>query len=201
MSDDKQRCSALTRVGKPCKNNARPGSTYCHVHQPMPSEPSGEQTEFDELVAELNELADELRAKIPSYQPPPFSPQGLVKLIKANVHRMTPEAALNLVTTLQEGMQDAKPEDFLEPDTWKGMWFLLNYSIQSETEGLRENLAQQLSGLPGAGTVAELRGMFEGAQPKDFLEVDTWKGMWFLLNYTVQSRIEEMKEKVRGGEE
>ncbi len=26
------RCRALTKAGKPCKNAARPGSSYCRVH-------------------------------------------------------------------------------------------------------------------------------------------------------------------------
>jgi diacylglycerol O-acyltransferase len=37
-------CQALTRLGKPCKNKAQPGSDYCHVHNPagdLPAQDNG----------------------------------------------------------------------------------------------------------------------------------------------------------------
>lgn len=213
MSEETRQCQAITRAGKRCKLQPRPGSDYCHIHQtesvaaaapPAPEAPApapAGQSQFRELVAELNALADELQARVPTFNPPPFTPEGLLRLLRDNIDRMTPDMRLGLLRDLQANLQGTSPRDFFDPDTWKGLWFLLNYTLQTEASVLKDTLATQLSRLPGAGAVANLGGMLQGSSPRDFLEIDTWKGVWFLLNYTLQAQVADVKRRVLGDDE
>ena len=211
MSEETRQCQAITRAGMPCKLPPRPGSDYCHIHQtesvaatapPAPAAPvPAGQGQFRELVAELNALADELQARVPAFNPPPFSPEGLLRLLRDNIDRMTPDMRLGLLRDLQANVQGASPRDFFDPDTWKGLWFLLNYTWQTEASALKDTLAAQLGRLPGAGAVANLGGMLQGSSPRDLLEIHTWKGVWFLLNYTLQAQVADVKRRVLGDDE
>lgn len=216
MSEGDKRCAAQTQAGTRCKNKARVGSDYCYVHRQMAASEetdvaetaSGEPkldaarlAELQAMVAELNQLAQEIQNRSPGYTPPPFSSQGLIRLLKDNLQRFSPESQLEIVRALQSNLQGASAKDLLDPDTWKGLWFILNYSLQNETASFRESLANRLSALPGAGTVAGLSGMLKGSSPKDLLDPDTWKGMFFLLNYSIQHEAQSLKRRVLGEEE
>jgi uncharacterized protein YdhG (YjbR/CyaY superfamily) len=197
-------CQATTKAGTQCKLPAQAGSAYCHVH--LGTAAAEKNAALNELMAELNDLANELQQKV-SYAPPAYTRQGLLQLIRDNLHKFSPEERLGLVKQLQEGLQGSSPKDFLDPDTWKGMWFLLNYTAQAEAEELRQKGlsalpgADRLANLPGMTTLNDLRGMLEGSSPKDFLELDTWKGMWFILNYSLQAQAEDIKHRVLGEHE
>ena len=72
------RCLALTGAGEQCKNDALPGTEYCHVHQPVVRTPQEELELSDEeirrrLVAQLDELTQRVQSLTPDYEPPPFS--------------------------------------------------------------------------------------------------------------------------------
>ena len=58
-----------------------------------------------------------------------------------------------------------------------------------------------VANLPGMGTVSELAANFEGASPKDFVDPDTWKGLYMVVNYTVQGTASDMKRKLLGDED
>lgn len=206
MSDQSSQCQGITRAGSQCKNAARPGSDYCHIHQYMAAEtsakaPTAEQEAFRQLVEELNQVAAEVQTLVEGYSPPPFTPQGMLALLKENLHRFTPEVRLEIVRELQQSFEGASPRDLLDVDTWKGMWFLLNYSLQNQTENLRESVRKQLGRLPGGSTLVDLQQMFEGASPKDLLDIDTWKGMWFLVNYSLQNQAQQVKRRLWGQED
>lgn len=202
MSTDSQRCAALTKAGTQCRLTAQAGSSYCHVHQDLAKAPAAAETpeerQFRELVAELNDLAADLQRMVDGYSPPPFTPQGMIALLKQNMHRFSPQMRLEIVRELSENLEGASPRDLLDPDTWKGMWYLLNYSIQNQSESVRDNITARLRQLPGGDALADLQGMLEGARPRDFLEIETWKGMWFLLNYTLQNQAKEMRQRLLG---
>ena len=228
MSEESSRCQATTKAGTQCKLTAQPDQPFCHVHQqvevtavsvppivadtppPAAPAPEPERAAVDEslqaLIKELNQLADDLQQKV-TYAPPAYSRQGLLQLIRDNLHKFSPQERIGLVKQLQEGLQGSSPKDFLDPDTWKGMWFLLNYTAQAEADELRQKGLSALPGasylakLPGMATLGEMAGMLEGSSPKDFLELDTWKGMWFILNYSLQAQAEEIKQRVLGEQE
>src|SRR4051794_1358828 len=103
MTDERKLCAATTKSGAPCKNKAQAGSDYCYVHRnlavnaaPAPEAKRGvaQSAQFHELITELDQLVNEMRAQLPDYTPPAFSPQALIALLKENLHRFTPEMQL-----------------------------------------------------------------------------------------------------------
>jgi hypothetical protein len=211
MSEENQRCAAVTKAGARCKNPAQAGSDYCHVHRQLAktavvdggdtAAQAARLEEVRQMVAELNQLAEEIQNRTPEYTPPPFTPQGLLRLLKENLHRFSPDVQLEIIRELQANLQDASAKDLLDPETWKGVWFILNYSLQNETASLRESLTNRLSSLPGVSAIAGLADMLKGSSPKDLLDLDTWKGMFFLVNYSVQHEAQALKERILGGGE
>lgn len=199
MSEEKKRCQATTKAGNPCKNWAQSGSDFCHMHaaaQPATPEPT-----FDEVVQELNQAAAKLHATEPDYAPPPFSPLNLLKLIRENIDRFTPDVQRDLLRELQDSLQGATPKDMLDPATWKGLAYLLTHSLQNETAVMRQRVNKHLVKLPGGETLVSMQEMLEGASPKDLLDPETWKGMWYLVNYSLQSQAQDVKSRIFGERE
>jgi 1-acyl-sn-glycerol-3-phosphate acyltransferase len=83
-----------------------------------------------QLADELDDLIERVKALHPEYSPPPFSPRGLLKLIEENLGKFTPETQLGIL----EKMRSTIYEDLFDPDTWRGIWYMLNYSIESQTD-------------------------------------------------------------------
>ncbi|MBN1667770.1 MAG: acyltransferase family protein [Anaerolineales bacterium] len=139
MSDQFKRrlCTATTQAGAPCKNLARPGSAYCHVHQlQAAAEPQGQAQDTPaqlqrELAQELDELVSRLRQAFPAYEPPPFSPSGLLSQLR----RRLP----GLPGPLQR-LRESLDEDLFHPDTLRGLWYLANYSAQRQADFVKRRL-------------------------------------------------------------
>ncbi len=196
MSKKSTRCQANNKSGSRCKNNAQSQSSYCHIHAKVASH--DQQAQLEALTTELNQLAAEVRVLEEKFTPPPFSTQGMIRLLKENMSRFTPEMRLSLISELQESFEGAAAKDFLDPDTWKGMWYILNYSAQNNTESLRHALADRLAHFPGYDLAQDFRNSLEGASPKDFLEIDTWKGVWFMATYSLRFEADKMKNQILG---
>ena len=47
----------------------------------------------------------------------------------------------------------------------------------------------------------QIAGSFEGATREDLLDPDTWKGVWYMLNYSLQFQAEQIKHRFLGEEE
>jgi 1-acyl-sn-glycerol-3-phosphate acyltransferase len=90
-----------------------------------------------QLVEELDQLIDRVKQASPDYSPPPFSPQRLVSLIGENLSRISPEIGLNILRQLRSGVA----KDFFDLDTWKGIWYVINYSIDSQRDLLRRRVS------------------------------------------------------------
>jgi 1-acyl-sn-glycerol-3-phosphate acyltransferase len=132
MSNDRSgaRCQATTQAGEPCKNWAMEGSPYCHIHQTVavestPEQPSDEQLRR-QLLSELDKLVARLRTLAPDYQPPAFSPQRLVELVEQSLEGLPGEVQLGIVERLRQAIE----QGWFQPETWKGMWYMLNYTLQ-----------------------------------------------------------------------
>lgn len=138
------RCKARTRSSKQCKNPVSPASDYCHIHRVMIEEqqlrevsPEYSDRELGRALAEeLDLLIERLQALSPEYSPPPFSPQALIALIENNVSRLSPGLGLGLLQWLRKGLN----QDFFNVDTWKGIWYMLNYSLEYRGDMLKRRL-------------------------------------------------------------
>lgn len=132
-------CKATTQAGHRCKKNALPGSEYCSVHQ---SAHDGRQVEVpgkearQQLADELDKLIGRVRALAPGWQPPPFSPQGLVEMIEKNIEKFSPDLRLGILQKLRAGIG----EDLFDIDTWKGVWTMLNYTLEYQTDILKRRM-------------------------------------------------------------
>lgn len=175
--------------------------------------------QFHQIMNELNTLADKLRAQVPNYSPPPFSPEELLRLLKENMHQFTPEMKLDVLRDLQANLPNVPTtQEFLDPETWRGMWFILTYTVQNESKNLFQKTTEQIVRLPGVNfglstskklfgmmpgseLVVNLAGMLEGSSPKDFLDPETWKGMMYLVNHSLQYELSQLKTRVLGSEE
>jgi 1-acyl-sn-glycerol-3-phosphate acyltransferase len=85
-----------------------------------------EEATRQQLAGELDNLIQRLQAKTPGYAPPPFAPRRLVELIEENLDKLSPETGLSMLEQLRQTLT----EDVLNVETWKGVWYLLNYSLQ-----------------------------------------------------------------------
>jgi len=126
-------CAGLTKAGIPCRNFPLTGEEYCRVHLPEPDGESRAEQEARlraELRDELDELVERLRELQPDYESPPFSMCNLIDLFKNNM----PGIPFQIQSGLTERLSDIISEDLLDIETWKGLWFMINYSIQYQTD-------------------------------------------------------------------
>lgn len=88
------------------------------------------------LIAELDAMIERLQAITPEYVPPAFSPQRMLELVEKNLSRLSPEMGLALLEKLRSSISD----DLLDVDTWKGIWYMVNYSLVYQTDLLKRRL-------------------------------------------------------------
>lgn len=110
--------------------------------QESPEQSFPDQEDVDEAIRqqfaeELDELIDQVKAVTPDYEPPPFSPQGLMELLKKNISRFSPETGLKLLERLRATVRD----DLFDLDTWRGVWYILNYSLESQADLFKRRLS------------------------------------------------------------
>jgi 1-acyl-sn-glycerol-3-phosphate acyltransferase len=91
----------------------------------------GEQKLSDEelrqqLLAELDELVGRVRAITPDYEPPPFSGRRLVSMIEENLLKFPKDIRLGILERLRQAID----ENWFGVETWKGMWYMVNYTVQ-----------------------------------------------------------------------
>jgi hypothetical protein len=142
--------------------------------------------------------------------PDPLKPQTVFQSIRGGIDRITPEAARELAANLE----GTSREDLLDPATWKGIAYMLAYSTQFQAGQAKNKLNEQLPDplkpdtiwafLMGGidritpETAKEIIASFEGATKEDLLDPDTWKGVWYMLNYSLQFQAEQLKQRVTG---
>ena len=214
MSESVRRCQATTKLGAPCKNRAQEGSKYCAVHRqlsagaeegpevaPAPvAETAPQPAQVMAAVSGVNQVADDLRKAAPSYQPPPYSPQALLDLLRHNAEHLADKVPV--LGELRHNLEGTKPEDLVDPETWKGLWYILNYTAQAQSKQAVDAVVERLAKLPGGDTLLLVKSTVESTSPKDLLDIRTWQGAWVILNAAVQAQANEVKRRVLGqGEE
>jgi 1-acyl-sn-glycerol-3-phosphate acyltransferase len=86
--------------------------------------PAEEQRQ--QLIGELDDLIQRLRAFAPEYDPPPFSPDGMTDLVEESVQEYPKEVQRDILQRLRTAIN----EQWFDPETWKGIWYMLNYTVQ-----------------------------------------------------------------------
>lgn len=175
-------------------------------------------TELRALVKELNDLVAELHATVPTTRAAAsgtYSPAGLLTLLRDNVQKLTPDVQSGMLQSFQ-GMTT---EDLLDIDTWKGMAYMLTYSARFQADQVKGKVNETINEVvpepiqPGRlwslgrssldkvspDFAKQLMSMFEGAKPRDLVDPDTWKGVWHMLNYSLQFQAEQLKERLTTG--
>ncbi|HHB90386.1 MAG TPA: DUF4332 domain-containing protein [Anaerolineae bacterium] len=187
-----QQAQQLTGAGE------EPSPPEAETPEAVPSaEMEDVRAELQDLVKELNELAAELKRVAPQFQPPPYTPQRMKKLLAENLDRFAPET----VKSLQESLEGTTIEDFKDFETWKGVWFTINYLIKLEASERGQALAERLARLPGVSTLADLKEMLQDTPPEEFLNPETWKGVWFVINYELKQVAGGLKQRLLGESE
>jgi hypothetical protein len=210
------RCQATTNAGAQCKNRAQKGSKFCHVHQQDKSSSSSAKSaaakassevqaqsadgdaQLELLLDELNALAHELQRRVPDFKPPQFSPSALLDLIGKNIDRIVPEEQRGLFDDLRRNLRGTTAKDLVDPETWKGLWYVLNYSLQMQSASMVERLTARLGSIPGMEVLTQLKGNLEGASPRDLLDPDTWKGFWYIVGHTAQLELQQARDRLMG---
>lgn len=220
MDTSKPRCQAITKAGTPCKNTAQPGSSFCAVHlragaaqataaqpeaatspvpaatPPKPAAPDGlGEASTDLLLQELEALAREIQRRM---NIEPMSPAQVVGLFNKSVGRFAPEVPREVLRDLERNLEGSSFKDLVDPETLKGLWYVMSYSVQGASQATRQRIYAQLSALPGFEALADLAGNLEGATPRDLVDPATWKGFWYILNHTAQQQLASAKRRVLG---
>lgn len=82
------------------------------------------------LAAELDNLIGRMKELDPHYTPPPFSPQGFVSFIEKSVAHLAPGLRLEVL----EKIRSTLTEDVFDLETWKGLWYLVNYNVKYQLD-------------------------------------------------------------------
>lgn len=216
MEHPSPQCAAVKKNGERCKNRAMQDSEFCRVHSgatvPPPvaapaaapsaaSSPEGpSRAQVEAMASEFNKLADEMSKKAPDFKPPPYSPASLVSVLKANLDQLAACLPVDLLRDIIRNLEGTKKEDLLDPETWKGFWYILTYSLTTQSKSALEELAKRLSIIPGMDLVVQFtQSVLES--PRDLLSIDTWKGAALILNAAVQANASSVKRKVMGESE
>ncbi len=138
-SETRVRCSGITRQGSQCKNMAPPGERYCYAHRQASQPPDPASERLQELIRELDDLVSDLKSSVPERGPSAaesLQPEKLVNFFKENLDKVTPDVAKGIAATFQ----GATVEDLMDPETWKGMGYMLNYSMRFQMEQLKRRI-------------------------------------------------------------
>lgn len=152
MSDDieESRCIAITRSGERCKNATVGGSEFCHIHRPAidrnrPDVSSSkdesqreitDQERVEQLMSELDNLISRVRAISPDYVPPTYSPESKGKASK----QLLPGSLQDFKARLKKRLPDSINEDLFDAETWKGMWYMANHTLEYQKDIARRRL-------------------------------------------------------------
>jgi 1-acyl-sn-glycerol-3-phosphate acyltransferase len=89
-----------------------------------------------ELLQELEALVRRLRSISPGYNPPSFTPRRLLELLEKNLNKFPPEVLTGVLNKLRSTLGS----DMFDVDTWKGLWVMLNYTVDYQVEVARRRL-------------------------------------------------------------
>lgn len=210
MTNEARPCIAITKAGAPCKRSAQAGSDYCAIHArsaaapapaPTPDVVMVNRAELQQLAAELNALAEDLRRFSPDFSPPAYSPQALRSLFSQLLDRLAPSERREILSNLRSTIEGVSVDDLKDVETWKGLWYTLNYLVSTEASKRKDWVMEKLSHMPGLSMAAGLKEAIASTPPEEFLNPETWKGIWFVVNYELQNQASSLKQRLFGSSE
>lgn len=66
----------------------------------------------------------------------------MLNFVKSNINRFTPDVAKGIVDSLP----GAAREDLMDPETWKGIWYVIDYWGRFQAEQLKQRLKGESEG-------------------------------------------------------
>ncbi len=152
MEESKQnkQCLALTRSGSQCKNSAKPGSGFCHVHSssddlentdqlagnPKIEEKISDPASRQQLIQELDDLMIRVREVIPGYTPPPFPAPGTTETPTGQSRKTESTRRPSII----DRVLGVFNEDLLDQETWRGMWYMASYTLEYQSDLLKRRI-------------------------------------------------------------
>jgi 1-acyl-sn-glycerol-3-phosphate acyltransferase len=115
--------------------------TPTEAYEPAAEDRSVTSTVPDEnlrqqMAHEIDNLIDRMKARTPGYMPPPFTMRRLIELFEENLDKLSPEVGLGLLERLRQTVT----QDLFDIETWKGIWYLLNYTLQYQAGVLKRRM-------------------------------------------------------------
>jgi hypothetical protein len=180
-----------------------------------------EAEELRVLVRELNEQVAELQRlverKPPTGEAALYSPARLLAMVRDNAQKLTPDMQLDVLRNFQ-GMS---AEDLLDLETWKGLAYMMTYSARFQADQMRGKVSDTINqvvpepiqpgrlwqlGKAGLDRITpeiakQILSTFQGATREDLLDPNTWKGVWYMISYSLQFQAEQLKQRLSGVED
>lgn len=173
-----------------------------------------EAEQLRQMVAELNARVAELQALVDARggETTGYTPLRLLTTVRDNVQKLTPDMQIDVLRNFQ-GMT---AEDMLDLDTWKGLAYMMTYSARFQAEQMRGKVSGAINhvvpepiqpgrlwqmGKAGLDRITpdfakQILGTFQGASREDLLDPDTWKGVFYMINYSLQFQAEQLKQRL-----
>jgi len=89
------------------------------------------------VSSEIDDLIREIKKQSVEYPPSSYSRKRLAKLIRKNFDRFS----INLEMGLSERLKTSVGGDLLDLDTWKGAWYMMNYTLEYQSDLLKRRLS------------------------------------------------------------
>ncbi len=170
----------------------------------------------DDLNSRIAELQQMVEAK-PAGEGAAYSPARLLTMVRDNIIKLSPEMQLDILRNFQ-GMS---AEDLLDLDTWKGLAYMMTYSARFQADQMRGKVADTINNVvpepiqPGRlwqlgksgldrltpDFAKQILSTFQGASREDLLDPNTWKGVWYMITYSLQFQAEQLKQRLTAADE
>lgn len=170
-------------------------------------------SELNARVVELEQLVDEK----PHTDAALYSPARLLAMIRDNMEKLTPEMQMDVLRNFQ-GMS---AEDLLDLETWKGLAYMMTYSARFQAGQVRGKVSDTINqvvpepiqpgrlwqlGKSGLDRITpeftkQILSTFQDASREDLLDPDTWKGLWYMITYSLQFQAEQLKQRLSAAED
>ena len=188
---------------------------------PETGTPELEAEQLRALVNDLNNRVTELQQKLDERNAGEdaalYTPARLLTMVRDNVQKLTPEMQIDLLRNFQ-GMS---PEDLLDLETWKGLAYMMTYSARFQADQMRGKVSGTINqvvpepiqpgrlwqmGKSGIDRITpefakQILSTFQGASREDLLDPNTWKGVWYMITYSLQFQAEQLKQRLSASQD